>query len=127
MTVDPPASDVERILLLHRAGAHRGLPATATHHVEVRSPFCGDRLELGLVVAKGRIVEAGFDGELCAVASATASLLCGDLVGRALADVRSWHDEHALTLLGISLIQARVPCAVLPMRAMRIALGERDG
>jgi NifU-like protein involved in Fe-S cluster formation len=122
MDAAPPAADVDRILSLHRVGLHRGLPPGATHHAEVRSSFCGDRLELGLVVADGRIAAAGFDGELCSVASATASLLCGDLVGRKPTDPQSWPDDHAVQLLGVPLIRARVPCGILPMTALRAAL-----
>ncbi len=124
MDAVPPAADVERILLLHRAGLHRGLPSGITHQAEVRSSFCGDRLELGLTVEGGRIAAAGFDGELCSVASATASLLCGDLIGSTLADARRRREDYAVQLLGVPLIRARVPCAVLPIKALWLALAD---
>lgn len=122
--MDPvtPSVDVERILALHRAGRHRGLPPGAGCRAEVRSTFCGDRLELGLTVEDGRITAAGFDGDLCSVAAAAASVLCEDLVGRPLADAAALSASHAAALLGVPLIRARRPCAELPMLALQQAV-----
>lgn len=125
-----PGGDVERILSLHRVGAHRGVPPTATHHAELRSPFCGDRIVLGLAIdGEGRVVEAGYDGELCAVSSAVASLLCGDVTGKALGDLKDWPLDHGADLLGVPVARPRVACARLPMEALRRAIdrtGEGD-
>lgn len=122
-----PGADVERILSLHRAGAYRGIPPTATHRSELRSPFCGDRIVLGLAVDdEGKVLEAGYDGELCAVSSAVASLLCGALKGEVLDDLRDWPLDYGADLLGVRVARPRLACARLPIEALRRAI-ERKG
>jgi nitrogen fixation protein NifU and related proteins len=77
------------ILRHYRAPHGRGLPEGAETVAERANPLCGDRISVGAVVEGGRIVNIGFAGRGCSIATASASMLTdavrGLLVGEALA------------------------------------------
>lgn len=116
----------------------------ATHRHEAYNPQCGDRVEIMLRVAGGRIEAAAFDGEACAICMASASMLCslapgrtvaelrevgggleaalGEPVGAASAAKRESPDQSRLKpllqpLLGVRPYPSRVQCALLPWKA----------
>lgn len=85
------------------------------------NPLCGDVVRLELKVAEDKVVDVRFDGQGCAISQAAASLLTELLKGRTLAELREMKDEELLSALG-GVIQTRLSCALLPMRALRQAL-----
>lgn len=88
--------------------------------VEV-NPLCGDAVRLELKVADGKVADVRFDGHGCAISQAAASLLTELIQGRTLAELREIKDEELLSALG-GVIQTRLNCALLPLRALRKAL-----
>lgn len=88
--------------------------------VEV-NPLCGDAVRLELKVAEGKVTDVRFDGEGCAISQAAASLLTELVKGRTLEELRTMGDEELLSALG-GVIQTRLNCALLPLRALRRAL-----
>jgi nitrogen fixation NifU-like protein len=72
----------------------------ATHRHEEYNPLCGDRIEIMLRVKDGRVEEAAFDGEACAICLASASLLCSHAPGAPVSDVISMGRELQLALRG---------------------------
>lgn len=118
---------------------HKGVLADATHSGREVNASCGDVCEMTLVIPsivalrisqgdteKRRRVEGShvtsimFDGQGCALSTAAGSLLCESIEGRPLA-VPS--DEEFLQLLGVEVTSGRRDCALLPLRALRKALG----
>jgi len=61
---------------------------------------CGDRLELGLWLAEGRVARAGFQASGCSSLIAAASLACERLAGRALAELPGLDPEAWLREAG---------------------------
>ena len=57
-----------------------------THHAEGFNPLCGDRLTLYLNVVDGVIQDAGFQGNGCAISTASASLMTDHLKGKVYLD-----------------------------------------
>lgn len=56
----------------------------------VKNPFCGDEVELALVVGgDGRVTEARFEGQGCSISQASASMLTDLAVGRTVEEVRA--------------------------------------
>lgn len=92
--------------------------------VEV-NPLCGDAVRLELKVQDGRVSEVRFDGQGCAISQAAASLLTELVQGRTLEELRAMKDEELLTGLG-GVIKTRLRCALLPMQALRRALGSHS-
>jgi nitrogen fixation NifU-like protein len=73
-------------------------PIEATHTQEAYNALCGDRVAVRLQVADGTIEEAAFDGEACAICTASASMLCALAPGESIAQLRQWASELAATL-----------------------------
>ncbi len=130
----------QEIILDHkrRPRHFRSLPG-ATRRVEGNNPLCGDRLTFDIDVRDGRIAAAGFQGEGCALAMASASLMTEAIQGLTVAEARSLFTRvHDLmtgecrgpggdlgkleALSGVCGYPARIKCASLAWQALRTAL-----
>ena len=140
MTADTAtlASLYREVILTHCAApVGLGKPIEPTHRAARTNPLCGDDIEVQLRIQNGRIEDAAFSGEACAICLASASLLCEHLPGRADADIalilggfrRGVTTADAATcpgylqaLLGVRAFPARIACATLPWETAVAAL-----
>ncbi len=84
------------------------------------NPVCGDHLRIDLRVDEtGRITEAAFDGEGCAISQASADLLVESVVGKTLEEVKQLSKDDVLELLGIELGPVRLKCALLSLKVLK--------
>lgn len=113
-------------------------PIEATHESEQYNPLCGDRVRIRLEIDNGQIRSAAFQGEACAICTASASLLCGHMPGESVAGLRDTHrwlqqaldegkaatnHDYLAPLLGVRQYPSRIRCAMLPWVAAVTALG----
>jgi nitrogen fixation protein NifU and related proteins len=118
----------------------------ASHTAEGYNPLCGDRVKLALRVEDGIVTDVGFDGEGCAIATASASMMTDlikgktpeeaeQLVQRFQGMVTSGHepaqsDTEGLgktkVLAGVREFPARVKCAMLAWRTLSAALHGKE-
>ncbi len=83
------------------------------------NPFCGDEITLDLKIRDGRVVDARFVGQGCAISRASASMMTEAIKGRTLEELRKWSKEDILDLLGIDVGPVRLKCALLPLKALK--------
>lgn len=111
---------------------------SATHHGRGYNPLCGDRIELMLDVDDDGVIRAiGFQGDSCAIATASASLLTEVLQGAGLARARELMtafrgaleggEQQSLPealepLLAVRQFPSRIKCANLPWASLEAAL-----
>lgn len=93
---------------------------------EVYNPLCGDRIRLALRFDGDGIAAARFTGDCCAISMAAASLLTLMITGRAILEAVALPDDALLAALDAEIRPARLACALLPLRALRQAIAERD-
>ena len=105
------------------------------------NPLCGDKIRVYLLVEDNRIADVGFEGEGCAISTASASLMTESVKGKALSEVEDlfegFHtlvtsnprgdiDASGLGKLavfgGVREFPMRVKCATLAWHTMRAAL-----
>jgi nitrogen fixation protein NifU and related proteins len=114
--------------------------AGATHHGRGDNPLCGDCIDIAARVEQGRLREVAFEGEACAIARASASLMtlavtgCEPARARALLhDVERMLDPGASpdpcagelgTLADLREFPARLRCAMLAWDGLRSILDE---
>jgi nitrogen fixation protein NifU and related proteins len=118
----------------------------ASHTAEGYNPLCGDRVKLALRVEDGVVVEVGFDGEGCAIATASASMMTDLIKGKTLAEAEqliqrfqgmvtsdrepAQRDKEGLgktaVLAGVRAYPARVKCATLAWRTLSAALHHKE-
>lgn len=110
----------------------------ANHHAHGHNPLCGDRVDIYLVVEAGRICEVAFEGDGCAISTASASIMTEMLQGRSLVEAQQLFDHfHDLligkaamaedlgkleVLAGVRAFPTRVKCATLPWHTLKAAL-----
>lgn len=78
----------QQVILDHNRHPHNfGRLPGATHSGRGHDALCGDDILVELIVADGRIEQAAFSGEACAVTKASASMLTDWLKGRSLDEI----------------------------------------
>lgn len=117
----------EHILEHYRHPKNKGVLPDAQKSATVANPMCGDKMTIYVSLdADDRVSEISFDGESCAVATASASLLTDYAKGKAIQILKVMTPGDVYTLLGTTLNPARTACALLPYRAMLDALHENE-
>jgi nitrogen fixation NifU-like protein len=138
-------ADLYRDVILdhNRQPRNFGVLDPATASVEGYNPLCGDRLTLTLRMDADRIADIRFDGQGCAISTASASLMTEAVKGRtrdeALAVFERVHrlltddaaplDEELgklAALSGVREFPARVKCASLCWHTLASALQTRE-
>jgi nitrogen fixation NifU-like protein len=121
----------------------------ANRHAEGANPLCGDHVTVYLRVENDVIADISFEGEGCAIAKASASMMTAAVKGKSLAEAsetfRQFHqmvtggqdpcfDLESLGRLaafsGVSAFPVRVKCASLAWHTLQAAMhedGEKDG
>jgi nitrogen fixation NifU-like protein len=121
-------------------------PPDANHEAKGENPLCGDRLIVYLTVdGDGRIADAAFLGNGCAISKASASLMTELVKGKSAAEAKAlftgFHDlctcddppppsdlvreedlEKLHVLSGVRQFPVRVKCATLAWHAMDAAM-----
>ena len=133
-------ADLYRDLIVdhNRSPRNRGKLPAATHHADGDNPLCGDRLRLELDVAGDVIRDLRFEGNGCAISTASASLMSEAVKGRTRAEaaelfgavhgmltggpVDSVRLGKLAALAGVRAFPARVKCASLAWHTLNAAL-----
>jgi nitrogen fixation NifU-like protein len=113
----------------------------ASHHAHGYNPLCGDRVDVYLSVEDGVVSDVAFEGDGCAISTASASIMTETLKGRSLAEAQALfeHFHRLLTsnteiplelgklavLAGVREFPTRVKCATLPWHTLQAALREQ--
>lgn len=125
MRFDDPA-----ILARYRQPAHAALFAAseADACASGSNPFCGDSLEMRLVMGTGEggapvVARATFEGHACSLCTATADLLAEYAEGRAPAELAALTPDNICALWGgLEVGRGRRGCLELPLTVLRRAL-----
>lgn len=90
---------------------------------EAFNPLCGDRIRMELKLDDGRVREARFKGDGCAISIAAASMLTELIINKTISELIS--DEQLISALQSDILPTRVQCALLPLTALRDGLSHR--
>ena len=113
----------------------------ATHEAKGHNPLCGDRVTVYLTVVDDIIQELAFQGQGCAISTASASLMTEALKGKTIVQAQElferFHDlvttdqetpsnmGKLAVLMGVRDYPSRVKCATLPWHAVQAALNRQ--
>ncbi|MGI8586600.1 MAG: Fe-S cluster assembly sulfur transfer protein SufU [Chloroflexia bacterium] len=112
----------EVILEHYREPHHKGRLSAPTTSAEVDNPLCGDRLSIELALQGGRISDVAFTGRGCAISQASASMLSDELIGKSAEEAAALTWRDMIDLLGVEIGPARLKCALLALRGVKLAL-----
>lgn len=133
----------EVILDHHRDPRNFGPLEGADVKVEGYNPLCGDRVELAIKVAAGKLTDCMFKGEGCSICMASASMMTEEVIGRPVVEVNEVvqgfralmkGEECPLavegdleSLVGVRNFPVRIKCALLPWTTLNDALKQVKG
>jgi nitrogen fixation NifU-like protein len=110
----------ELIIERYKSPHHRGHLNPHDISFEDDNPLCGDHIRIDLRVDEnGRVTEANFDGQGCAISQASADLLVESIQGKHLDEVKQIDKEDVLDMLGIELGPVRLKCALLSLKVLK--------
>lgn len=112
----------EQLLDHYRSPRHRGLKEKASVQASSFNSLCGDRVTVQLDIEDDLIIAMRFEGQGCAISTATASLLSEYVVNRPVSDIKQLGAAVIQTLLGGTLSPVRLKCALLPLKTLQQAL-----
>ena len=102
---------------------HRGDLPGANAVAEDVNPLCGDRVRIMLAIApEGRISEARFVGDSCAICTASADVVSESIEGKSPAEATKLTSEDVLTILQTDVRPTRLRCVTLPLTVLQQAL-----
>jgi nitrogen fixation protein NifU and related proteins len=110
----------ELIIEHYKNPGYRGELDPNDYTYEDENPVCGDHIQVDLRVDEnGKITDARFSGEGCAISQASADLLMESIIGKTIDDVKALTKQDILDLLGIELGAVRLKCALLPLKVVK--------
>lgn len=130
----------EVILDHYKHPRNRGSLEGADRHAEGFNPLCGDEVRIELILDGDVVRDVRFDGQGCAISTASASLMTEAIQGKTVAEAeeiigtfqamvtntgehQSDPDMGELeALAGVREHPVRIKCATLPWHALRAAL-----
>lgn len=127
------------VILKHaQSPCHFNIISSYTHHAEGYNPQCGDHLDIYLQVNDDHIKDVSFQGDMCALCKASASIMSTSIVGKKMGAFNALHDQFARFIdestnedsqLGeltvFSLLRyypARKKCVMLPWATVKACL-----
>ena len=90
------------------------------------NPLCGDRIRIECRVGDGRLLDARFTGDSCAIAAAAADLLIEQAVGRTVDEVQRLGVPDLLERLAADIRPSRMKCVALPLGVLQGALDGKE-
>ena len=87
---------------------------------EEYNPLCGDLVGMDFRIADGMIEDVRFHGRGCAISQASASLMTERLKGMSLEEARQISKDDVLEDLGIEISPARLKCALLTLKVLKV-------
>lgn len=101
---------------------NKGRITKPTKKAESYNALCGDKLKIYLKISKGKITEAKFDGEGCAISQASADMLTDKLIGKTTKQIKDLSPNDIYKMLGIEISPGRAKCALLSLETAKKAI-----
>jgi len=136
----------EVILDHNKNPRNKGRVADANRHASGYNPLCGDMVALTLHTEGDKVTEIAFDGEGCAISTASASMMTEAIKGKTIEEAEEiFHafqkmvtsqgeepeisealDEELQAFAGVRALPVRIKCAILPWHALHAALAGEE-
>ena len=135
----------QQLILDHNRKPRNRRPLDTKLRAEGHNPLCGDRVTIYIRIEDGRISDVSFEGEGCAISTASASLMTQSLKGKTVDEAQELIGEFQQMVTGspeasdlmermgkLAVFQGvcefpmRVKCATLAWHTFRAALDETD-
>jgi nitrogen fixation protein NifU and related proteins len=114
----------EELLDHARSSPHRAAMDNASATREEYNPLCGDRVKVYVKMNEKRVITSmTFEGSGCVISQAASSLVAEHIQGKQVDEIEKLGRQDIEMLVGGPLSPARVKCGMLPLVALKRALG----
>ena len=114
----------EQILEHYKHPQNHGTLAEKSVQHEEYNPLCGDKVRMQLLIEKDTIKDVKFIGSGCAISQAATSMLTEVVKGKTLNEVKKIDRKDVMELLGVDVNPARVKCALIGLKTLKLAVYE---
>jgi nitrogen fixation NifU-like protein len=90
------------------------------------NPLCGDRVRIQGRVAGGRLADARWSGDCCAICAASADVLLETTLGQPVGVARALTPSGLLERLDALIRPSRMKCVALPLTVLQGALAGQE-
>jgi nitrogen fixation NifU-like protein len=90
------------------------------------NPLCGDRIRIECRLGDGRVTEARFTGDSCAIAAASADVLLELMLGQPVERAHALEAGDIVERLHADIRPARMKCVLLPLTVLQGALDGKE-
>ncbi len=116
----------EYILDIYRHPLNKKVLADFDAEAREFNPLCGDDITVQIKFDReGRAADIGYQIMGCAISQAAASLITEEVKGKDKAVIAHMGLKNITDLLGMEIIPIRVQCALLGLKAIQFAIGDR--
>lgn len=130
----------EVILDHNKRPRNKGKVESPTNEAEGHNPLCGDQVHVTIHTKDGKIDDIAFEGQGCAISTASASLMTEAVKGKTLQEAEAifrefqtmvttpdngnLHEDlgEMIALAGVRDYPVRIKCATLPWHTLHAAL-----
>ena len=114
----------EHLIELYKSPSNYGSLEGANKKATEYNSLCGDEITMSLIVKNQIIQDVKFEGSGCVMSIVSSSMLTDKIKNMKVSDVKKLSHEDILKMLKIKLNPARIKCVLLPLEAVRKALGK---
>jgi nitrogen fixation NifU-like protein len=112
----------ETILDHYRHPRNYGELPDANARAREANVICGDTIEMQLKLDGSKIQDVKFQGQGCAIAIGSASMLTEVSKGKPIAEITKLGKDDIIGLLGTDPGPARIECALLGLKVLKMAI-----
>jgi len=112
----------EQIIDRYKNPRNFGELENLTAQAEDSNPLCGDVIKLQLKIESNTVIDVKYSGHGCSISQASADLLADFIKGRSLDEIKKLEKEDVLKILGIEVTAARLKCAILPLKVLKLGI-----
>ena len=112
----------KEIILDHYKNPHNFGSLDTLHKAQVANPLCGDAITIELEISNNAVSDIRFNGQGCAIAIASASLLTDFARNKSIADLTTLNKDSMLEILAVELSPNRLKCALVSLEALHKAI-----
>ncbi len=109
----------DNLLLHYHRPKNYGLFSDFDIETRGNNPLCGDSLTIRLKFNGEVVADVSFEGEGCVISRAAASLVSEHVKGKSCEEVRAMTSQDVMTLLGVTVMPARMKCAMLALETIQ--------
>ena len=114
----------EQILEHYKHPQNHGTLENKSIDHEEYNPLCGDKIRMQLLIEKDVIRDVKFIGSGCAISQAATSMLTEVVKGKTIGEVKHLDREDVMKLLGVDVNPARIKCALIGLKTLKLAVYE---